>query len=168
VTLVLSVPRRRCGSNRRPAALNDFSRGSRSAFRAVLQPCRWSIGWPMGSIASPGYSQTLAVTANIGNIRGAVPRRRPGPRSAERFNFDGRSKGCSAALGPCLRRGTSKEEKWRCPCSLVPRTSCARTFCCPAPRILGKGPRDSVARLPRRPLESPSVARWGPTALLSL
>jgi len=32
------------------------------------------------------------------------------------------------------------------------------------PRIL-KSPRDSVARLPRRPLESPSVARWGPTAL---
>jgi len=31
-----------------------------------------------------------------------------------------------------------------------------------------KGPEDSVARLLRRPLESPSVARRGPTALLSL
>ena len=31
-----------------------------------------------------------------------------------------------------------------------------------------ESPRDSVARLPRRPLDSPSVARWGPTALLSL
>src|SRR5947199_310810 len=38
-------------------------------------------------------------------------------------------------------------------------------FCCPALAPFQKSPRDSVARLPRRPLESPSVARWGPTAL---
>ena len=37
-----------------------------------------------------------------------------------------------------------------------------------APAFSEVSPGGSVARPPWRPLESPSVARWGPTALLSL